>query len=225
MSEGVYMTEAELSRAEVFVLISQKRITQSKAAEALNLSLRQVERLYLIFKKHGIKALASKKRGKQSNNKLPLEIRRRLLELVTYEMYSGFGPTLMCEKLEELHGIKVSRETVRQIMIVSGVWEAKRERCPIVHQQRKRRARFGELVQIDGSPHAWFEDRADSCDLIIYIDDATGHTFGQFCESETTAAYMEVTRKYIEKYGRPLACYSDKHGIFRVNKPGTVRRD
>lgn len=225
MSEGVYMTEAELSRAEVFVLISQKRITQSKAAEALNLSLRQIERLYSIFKKYGIKALASKKRGQPSNNKLPSGTRRRLLELITCEMYAGFGPTLMCEKLEELHGIQVSRETVRKIMIANGVWKAKREKCPIIHQQRKRRARYGELVQIDGSPHAWFEDRADPCDLIIYIDDATGHIFGQFCEAETTAAYMKVTRMYIEKYGRPLACYSDKHGIFRVNKPGTVHRE
>jgi len=225
MNEGVYMTDKELSRAEVFMLISQKRITQSKAAEELNLSLRQIERLYSIFKKNGIKALASKKRGQPSNNKLPKEIRKRLLELVTCEMYSGFGPTLMCEKLEELHKINVSRETLRQIMIESGVWKVKKEKSPIKHQQRKRRARFGELIQIDGSPHAWFEDRADTCDLIIFIDDATGHIYGQFFESGTTQAYMKVMRGYIEKYGRPLACYSDKHGIFRVNKPGIIHRD
>jgi transposase len=225
MNEGVYMTRAELSRAEIFLLVSQKRITQAKAAEELNLSVRQIERLYSSFKKQGIKALASKRRGRPSNHKLTSDIRRRLLELVTCEIYSGFGPTLMCEKLEQLHGIKVSRETVRQIMIESMVWETKRQKSPIIHQQRKRRARFGELLQIDGSPHAWFEDRADPCDLIIYIDDATGHVYGQFFEAETTEAYMKVMHQYIEKYGRPLACYSDKHGIFRINKPGTIHRE
>jgi hypothetical protein len=222
--KGVYMTESELSRGQICVLISEKRITQAKAAEILNISNRHMRRLYYIFKKDGMKALASKKRGQSSNNKLPLATRGRLLEIVTCERYSGFGPTLMCEKLQELHGISVSRETVRQIMIESGVWGAKKVKCPVIHQQRQRRVRFGELIQIDGSPHTWFEDRADPCDLIVYIDDATGHVFGKFCKAETTEAYMRVTKEYIEKYGRPLACYSDKHGIFRINRPG-IRRE
>jgi len=131
----------------------------------------------------------------------------------------------MCEKLEQLHGIKVRPETTRQLMIESGVWEANQKKRPVIHQQRKRRARFGELVQIDGSPHAWFEDRGDPCVLIVFIDDATGQTYGKFCKSETTEIYMIVTWEYIMKYGRPLTLYSDKFSVFRINKPGCTKKE
>ena len=96
---------------------------------------------------------------------------------------------------------------------------------PVVHQQRKRRARRGELVQIDGSPHAWFEDRGDPCVLITFVDDATGQTYGRFFKSETTIAYMITARVYLLKYGRPLAFYSDRHSIFRINKPGCLKKE
>jgi transposase len=219
------MTVRELNRAEILVEISKTKLSQTEAAKILGLSVRQVQRLCAAFEKGGIAILASRKRGKSSNHQLPTVMRARVLELVTCEKYSGFGPTFMCEKLEQLHGIKVCTETTRQLMIESGVWEANQKKRPVIYQQRKRRARFGELVQIDGSPHAWFEDRGDSCTLIVFIDDATGLTYGKFCKSETTEIYMIVTWEYIMKYGRPLAFYSDKHAIFRVNKPGCTKKE
>ncbi len=127
----------------------------------------------------------------------------------------------MSEKLFEYHNISISRETTRQWMIEAGVWRNKEKKSPVIHQQRKRRARFGELVQVDGSPHAWFEDRGDPCVLIVYIDDATGQILARFFKAETTNAYMLTSIDYIRKYGCPLAFYSDRHGIFRDNHNST----
>lgn len=225
MEEGFYMTTKELSRAELFARIKEKRLTQIKAAEILNLSLRQVQRLYAGYKQAGVKALISKKRGKPSNNRLPDLLKTRILELVTCEAYTGFGPTFMHEKLAQYHGITISVEALRQLMILSEVWKSNQKGRPIVHQQRLRRARSGELVQIDGSHHAWFENRARPCVLIVFIDDATGRIHAKFFESETTAAYLITTWEYIEKYGRMRAVYPDRHGIFRVNTPGCPKKD
>lgn len=225
MEGGVYMTEQELDRAEIISEIKQDKISQVKAAEILGLSVRQVRRLYKAFLKDGIKALASLQRGKPSNHQLPPLLKEQVSKLITTEKYRGFGPTFMSEKLKQLHGISICPETTRQLMIQNGVWEANVKKSPVIHQQRPRRAQFGELVQIDGSPHAWFEERRSPCDLIVFIDDATGQTFGLFAESETTVAYMKVAWQYFLKYGRPLAFYSDKHGIFRVNKPGCTKRE
>src|SRR5437868_150299 len=110
-------------------------------------------------------------------------------------------------------------------MISKDLWKSKSKKSPVMHQQRPRRARSGELVQIDGSPHAWFEERGEKCTLIVFIDDATGQTYGKFFPTETTEAYLEVTYDYIKKYGRPKAMYSDRHSIFKINKPGTLRKE
>ncbi len=219
------MTQPEISRGDIFSKINQNQMTQQKAAELLGLSVRHVRRLYAKFKKAGIISLVSQQRGKPSNHQLPTGIKSRVSELVTIELYKNFGPTFMCEKLNELHGIKISIESTRKLMIQNGVWVANKKRRPVVHQQRKRRARCGELVQVDGSPHAWFEDREDPCVLITFVDDATGRTYGRFFNSETTNAYMITARNYFLKYGRPLAFYSDKHSIFRINKPGCLKRE
>jgi hypothetical protein len=218
MPEGVYMTQKELDRVEVLSRVKDKRLNQRQASESLHLSLRQLQRLYKLYQEKGALALASKKRGKMSNNKIAESTRSAVHEIVKQKRYEGFGPTLMSEKLEELHNIKVSRETTRTIMIESGIWSAKREKRPVIHQQRQRRARCGELIQIDGSPHAWFEDRGEPCNLLVFIDDATGRTFGKFFETETTAGYMQTMNEYIIQYGAPLAVYSDKHSIFRINQ-------
>ena len=225
MNEGVNMTEQEVTRANVLSGICQGKITQKNAAEVLGMSLRHIQRLHASFLEHGIIILISKQRGKSSNHRLPSIIKARVLELVTCEIYSGFGPTLMCEKLEQLHQITISRETTRYLMIESGVWEVNKKRRPVIHQQRKRRARCSELIQLDGSPHLWFEDRGDPCCLIVLIDDATGLTYAKFFESETTKAYMEIVTKYITSYGRPLAFYPDKFSVFRINKPGCLKKD
>lgn len=221
----VYMTKPEISRGDIFSRVNQKKMTLQKAAELLGLSDRHVRRLYAKFKESGIISLVSQQRGKPSNHQLPTGLKAQISELVTIGLYEGFGPTFMCEKLEERHGIKISVGTTRKLMIQNGVWEAHKKKSPVVHQQRKRRARCGELVQIDGSPHAWFEDRGDLCVLISFVDDATGQTYGRFFKSETTMAYMLTARIYFLKYGRPLAFYSDKHSIFRINTPGCLKKE
>ena len=122
------------------------------------------------------------------------------------------------EKLVKYHGFCYGRETLRMALIEAGVWKPTRQTTPVIHSIRERRACEGELVQIDGSPHAWFEDRGEPCTLLVYIDDATGKLkILAFAPSETTNAYFQATRQYIEQYGKPLAFYSDKHGVFRVN--------
>ena len=135
--------------------------------------------------------------------------------------YRGFGPTLAHEKLVEVEGLKISKESTRQMMIAEKLWKARKERKVTAHQMRERRACFGELVQIDGSPHAWFEERGAACTLLVTIDDATGKLVGLlFAEQESFYSYCSLVKTYFERYGKPVAFYSDKHGIFRVNQPG-----
>jgi hypothetical protein len=134
------------------------------------------------------------------------------------EQYADFGPTLAAEKLAEVHGCAISRETLRVWMIAAGLWVDRRHRLPSPHQPRRRRDCLGELVQIDGSEHAWFEDRAEKCTLLAFVDDATSRLMHlRFVASESTFDYFRATRSYLERHGKPVAFYSDKHSIFRVN--------
>lgn len=218
MDELLTMSKRELTRLEVMQRIKDKRLTQKEAAGMLGLSVRQVKRLFRAFKTQGAKGLVSARRGKESNNRLDEQIVQTALDLI-YKRYRDFGPTLAHEKLVEVHQLKISDESVRKIMIAEGIWKPKRAKRPEVHQMRERRACFGELVQIDGSDHAWFEERGPKCTLLVFIDDATGQLMELwFVPDETFFGYCEATRHYLERYGKPVAFYSDKHGIFRVNQ-------
>ena len=137
------------------------------------------------------------------------------------ERYEDFAPTLAWEKLTEVHGYGVSVETLRKWMVAEGLWRSKKRSGARIHQSRPRRPALGELVQIDGSPHAWFEERGQRCTLIVFIDDATSRLMAlRFAEAETTEAYMRTLRGYLDQHGRPVAIYSDKHSIFRVLTQG-----
>ena len=137
------------------------------------------------------------------------------------ERYADFGPTLACEKLWECHGIGLAKETVRRWMRDAGLWIPRAQRPPKIYQPRARRACFGELVQIDGSEHAWFEGRGPVCTLLVYIDDATSRLMAlHFTASESTFSYFEATRAYLERYGKPVALYSDKASVFRPTTKG-----
>lgn len=218
MDELLTMSKRELTRLEVMQRIKDKRLTQKEAAGMLGLSVRQVKRLFRAFKMQGAKGLVSARRGKESNNRLDEQVVQKAVNLI-YERYRDFGPTLAHEKLVEVHQLKISDESVRKIMIAEGIWKPKRAKRPEVHQMRERRACFGELVQIDGSDHAWFEERGPKCTLLVFIDDASGQLMELwFVPDETFLAYCEATRHYLERYGKPVAFYSDKHGIFRVNQ-------
>jgi transposase len=216
------MSNKEITRLEAMQRIKDKRLTQKEAARMLDLSVRQIKRLYQAYKAQGARGLVSQRRGKPSNNRLDDDTQQKAIDLI-YEHYRDFGPTLAHEKLTEKHQLRISRESVRKLMIAEAVWKAKRAKQPSAHQMRERRACFGELVQIDGSDHDWFEGRGPKCTLLVYIDDATGQLLELwFVPDETTFAYFEASRHYFERFGKPVAFYSDKHGIFRVNQEQTV---
>lgn len=218
MDELLTMSKKEITRLEAMQRIKDKRLTQKEAAGMLSLSVRQVKRLYRAYKAQGAQGLISARRGKPSNHRLAAGVEEEVLNLLK-EKYKDFGPTLAHEKLTEVHQLQISRESVRRIMIEEQIWKPKRAKQPAVHQLRERRACIGELVQIDGSDHAWFEERGPKCTLLVYIDDATGQLLELwFVAEETTFAYFEATRHYLERYGKPVAFYSDQHGIFRVNQ-------
>jgi transposase len=199
--------------------LKDKRLRQKEAAQLLGLSVRQVKRLWKSYRKEAAKGLISKKRGRVSNNRLDAGMVQGVLDLLKSK-YSDFGPTLAHEKIVEVHRIEISRESVRKIMLEEGLWKARRKKKEAVHQMRERRACAGELVQIDGSDHAWFEERGERCTLLVFIDDATGRLVQLlFVADETFFAYCEAARGYFEREGKPLAFYSDRHGIFRVNNP------
>ena len=219
MEETIEMSPKEITRVEVMQRLKDKRLRQKEAAQLLGLSVRQVKRLWKNYRKQAARGLVSKKRGQVSNNHLDAGVVQAVLDLLKSK-YPDFGPTLAHEKIVEVHRIEISRESVRKIMLEEGLWKARRKKKEAVHQMRERRACYGELVQIDGSDHAWFEERGERCTLLVFIDDATGRLVQLlFVPDETFFAYGEAARGYFEREGKPLAFYSDRHGIFRVNNP------
>jgi transposase len=215
------MSQRELTRLEVMQRVKRKTLTQRQAAELLSVSIRQVKRLCKAYQASGAAGLISKRRGQPSNHRLPEKTIHKAQQLLRTR-YPDFGPTLATEKLA-IEGVSLSVETVRQLLIGEGLWKAKRERRVVIHQLRERRARLGELVQIDGSPHDWFEGRAPKCTLLVFVDDATSRlVYLQFVEAETTFNYFAGVRAYITAFGKPLAFYSDKFGVFRVNMPNPL---
>ena len=218
--ERITMSRQEVDRLGVIQSVVSKQIKQWEAARQLGLSQRQVKRLVQRYRREGAAGLVSWRRGKPANNALGEAVRAQALGLVR-ERYADFGPTLACEKLSECHGLDLSVETLRQWMISEALWQPKRRRQARVHQRRARRPCFGELIQIDGSPHDWFEGRGPRCTLLVFIDDATSQLLAlRFVPSETTEAYLGLLSEYLDRYGRPVALYSDKHSVFRVNLPG-----
>ena len=216
------MSQKELTRLEVIQRTEKKTLKQKEAAKMLGISERHVKRLLRAYRQSGAEGLVSKRRGKPSNNRLKAEVKQQAIDLI-YSQYHDFGPTLAHEKLTEKHALKLSVETVRKLMITEGQWKPKKARKLVVHQMRERRACLGELVQIDGSPHKWFEDRGEACNLLAFIDDATGRLMElYFTPGETTFSYFAATQRYLPRYGKPVAFYSDKNGIFKVNIPNAL---
>jgi hypothetical protein len=214
----ITMSRSEIDRMSILRDLADDRIRVSEAARLMGLGRRQVLRLAKAYRQRGPAALVSNRRGKRSNRSYPTGLRAEVIGLIR-ERYSDFGPTLAAEKLSELHGIRLGRETIRQWMMAAGFWKDRKQRMKPVHQPRNRRECVGELIQIDGSQHWWFETRGPQCTLLVYIDDATSRLMHlQFVESESTFDYFKATRTYLEQHGKPVAFYSDKHGVFRVNR-------
>lgn len=209
------MSDRDVRRVEVLAEIDDGHLRVSDAAGILGLSERQVWRLLDRYRCDGGGGIIHGGRGRPSNHRLMPGLRALALELVGLH-YRDFGPTLAVEKLAERHGLVVSRETLRLWMAEAGLWRTKAQRRRF-HRPRLRRECLGELVQIDGSEHRWFEDRGPPCTLLVFVDDATGRLMElRFVVSESTFSYFGALEAYLRRHGRPLAFYSDKHTVFRV---------
>lgn len=214
----ITMNIRDTRRMAVLDKLKDKTIKQGKAAELLGVSVRQVRRLAVRYKREGAKGVIHKLRGLPGNRQADEKVLDTALNIIRAK-YSDFSVTLAHEKLVKHHSFPYSRETLRETMITAGMWSTKRQKKLVLHQIRMRRACEGELVQIDGSPHDWFEGRSEYCNLIVFIDDATGKLkYLQFVPHETTLAYMAGLKSYIEFFGKPRALYSDRHSIFRINR-------
>ena len=217
MTGHLLMSNRELDRLQVLVRLSERRLTQREAARVLGITERQLRRLWRAYRERGPAALASQQRGRRSNRRLPESLRAEAIALVR-ERYSDFGPTFAHEKLTEVHGLRVGVSTLRTWMSEAGLWVPRAQRRRSVHQPRGRRECYGELIQVDGSDHRWFEERASACTLLVFIDDATGKLMElRFCDGESTFNYFEATKTYLQHHGKPVAFYSDKASVFRVN--------
>jgi len=209
----IMLSRKELKKLHVVRKVLEGVVKQVEAAEILSLSDRQIRRLIRRVKVEGDAGIGHKSRGKASGRKLPMNIREKVIKLYR-EKYTGFGPTLAAEKLQELDKISINDETLRLWLIDSGDWSKvrkKRKHC----QWRERKHHFGEMIQIDGSKHDWFESRGPKCVLMGYSDDATGNVFGLFYEYEGTIPAMDSFKRYIRKYGIPMSIYLDMHTTYR----------
>jgi len=211
------MSLKEVDRLRILERVGRKELTQKEGAKLIGIGKRQMIRVCQEFKEHGPLSVISAKRGMPSNRRLPDAVRDGVTSIIRAQ-YHDFGPTLAHEKLTDEHSMIIGVESVRQLMIEGGLWKAKSRKRIDPHQMRVRRSQRGELIQIDGSPHAWFEKRGPLCCLLVAIDDATGEVMSaRFVSAECTEGYFDLMEDYFKRHGRPLALYSDKHGIFRVN--------
>jgi transposase InsO family protein len=217
MQEGqLLMTQAERDRLITLRKAKKRLITQKEAAQELGVSVRHVKRLLYALKKRGDKTVIHGLRGKPSNQRIAQSVEEEAIQTLSADMYKGFGPTLASEYLADKHDIEVSKETLRQWMIRAKLWRAKEQKVKAVHVWRQRRGRFGELVQWDTSEHDWLEGRGEKLYLIAMIDDATSRLFARFVRHDSTEENMKLLWRYVEKFGRPLAFYTDKASIFRT---------
>src|SRR6202051_2266868 len=191
MQEGpLLMTEDDRRRLVTLKQVKAGRLKQREAAEELGLSVRQVKRLVNALKKRGDKAVIHGLRGKPSNQRFSKTVEEEAVQILSADLYKGFGPTLASEYLAEKHDIEVSKETLRQWMIRAKLWRAKEQKVKAIHVWRPRRSRFGELVQWDTSDHDWLEGRGEKLYLIAMIDDATSRLFARFVRHDSTAEHM-----------------------------------
>jgi transposase len=219
MEGHLVMSVKERRRKSVFDEVQEGRLTLGKAAQKLSLSYRQCCRSYRRFREEGDAGLVHRSRGRPSNRRLCSKLRNRVVKRYE-ERYKGFGPTLASEKLAE-EGLVVDHETLRRLLLERGLWT--RQRRHGKHRgQRERKAHFGELVQLDGSHHAWFGvERARSC-LMNLVDDAQGTTLGLMAAEETTEAAMRALWAWVERYGIPQALYVDRKNVYVTGREPTV---
>lgn len=212
------MTQADRDRLVTLKKVRKKLITQQAAAEELEVSVRQIQRLLAGLKGQGDKSVVHGLRGRSSNRKIEAAVQAKAMEILSAPVYEGFGPTLAAEYLGSKHGIRASKETVRQWMMRAKLWRGKQAKLKEVHVWRPRRSRWGELVQWDTSDHDWLEGRGERLYLIAMIDDATSRLFARFVRHDSTEENMRLLWSYLEKFGRPLTFYTDKASHFHTTE-------
>lgn len=218
--DRVMMSVKELRRIHVLRQALEKRLTQGQAGEALGLTARHIRRLLQRVQADGDAGLVHRGRGKPSNRRMPAKVTAKVLGLYA-RRYADFGPTLAAENLAEHHGITLSDETLRRWLQARGIDHVRRRKRP--HRAwRERRPHVGELLQLDGSHHDWFEGRGPRCVLMAYIDDASSRVFARFYAYEGTSPAMDSFRRYVTRYGLPLAVYADKHTTYHSPAAPTV---
>lgn len=221
------MSARELRRAGVLARVAAGTLTLGSAATLMDVSYRQAKRLSGRYRAAGAAGLQHGSAGRASNRATAVQVRERVLTLVK-EKYSGlvdtrFGPTLAAEHLASEDDVHVDHETLRRWMLAAGLWSRARKRSPH-RRRRERKAHFGELVQLDGSFHLWFEDRGPASCLLTMADDATGRSLGRFGAQETIWAAVGVLRAWIARYGVPRALYTDWKNVY-VREPNQEERD
>jgi len=227
--EGLWMTAKERDRLKVLHEVKKRHITQKQAAAELGLSVRWVRSLLVRWRAGGDRALRHGLRGRASNRKTPEAVKRRAVELYRKKkqalLWHDYGPTLAAEELAEQHGIRISRETLRQWLMEAKLWRRRRARVEQAHVWRARRARYGELVQWDTSEHDWLEGRGEKLYLIGMIDDATSQMTASFVRHDSTEENLRQLRHYLEQHGRPVAVYTDKASLFQIAPRAIHHRD
>lgn len=222
LPDRIEMSQRERDVLKVMQGVLDGKRTQAEAARLLKRSVRQVRRIQRKLETHGDASLVHGLRGKPSNHQHAPDLRKRVLA-VYRARYPDFGPTLACEKLAD-EGRHVGTETLRRWLLAAGLWERRRHRDP--HRcRRPRRSCFGELVQMDASIHDWLEGRGEEVVLIAMIDDATGRVMARFYPAGTVEAHMDLLGRWLRKYGRPLALYTDRHSIFEPHETGQPLAD
>jgi transposase-like protein len=217
----IMMRPGELKRLHVIQKVLERVVKQVEAAEILSLNPRQIRRMVKRIRIEGERGIIHKSRGKPSNRRIPDKMRDRVIRLYQTQ-YQDFGPTLASEKLLERDGVGISDETLRTWLIETGDW--KKSRKGKKHRQwRERKHHYGEMVQIDGSHHAWFEERGPGCVLMGYIDDATGKVFARFYDYEGTVSAMDSFKRYLKKSGLPMKVYLDKHTTYKSTAKQTIQ--
>jgi hypothetical protein len=219
----IMVKQKELKVLHVVHKVLEGEISQARAAEIISLSERQIRRIVKRIREEGDGGIRHRSRGRQSNRQKPPKLKERIIKLYQ-QRYKGFGPTLAAEKLFEIDAIQISDETLRLWLIDAGERQKRRKRS--AHRQwRPRKLNYGEMLQMDGSHHRWFEDRRAACVLMAYIDDATGRVYGRFYPYEGTIPAMDSFKRYAKKHGIPMSIYFDRHTTYKSPAEPSIEDD
>ena len=216
----ITMSQKELKRLHIINKILDKRLKQSEAVKILDLCDRQIRRIVKRIREKGDKAIVHRSRGKSSNRAFPEDVKEKVIKIYK-DKYPDFGPTLASEKFLELDKIALGTQTLRNWLIEEGEWQVShkhRKHC----QWRERKHYYGEMEQVDGSHHDWFEGRGPKCVLMAYIDDAKSRVYARFYKYEGTFPFMDSFKRYIQKYGLPHSIYIDRHTTYKSPKEPSI---